>query len=163
VTLYEAGRRVGGQVLLAEKLPGRAEFGGVVTNLAGEAERAGVRIVTHVPVDAHLVRREAPDVLVVATGARPRRPPLERSMIRSSRCLGDPQEHRPGRARHGGWADWIGLGLRGPGGHARRRADRTRLPAPAMRPRRDAHGDGAARRAAAMTRAAACRRLPSTS
>ena len=49
VTLHEAGRWVGGQVLLAQKLPGRAEFGGVVTNLQGEAERAGVRIVTGLP------------------------------------------------------------------------------------------------------------------
>ena len=30
VTLYEAARRPGGQVLLAEQLPGRAEFGGAV-------------------------------------------------------------------------------------------------------------------------------------
>ena len=77
VTLHEAGRRVGGQVLLAERLPGRAEFGGVVTNLAGEAARAGVRIVTGSVVDADVVAREAPDVVVVATGARPYRPSLE--------------------------------------------------------------------------------------
>ena len=31
VTLYEAGPRVGGQILLAERLPGRAEFGGFYT------------------------------------------------------------------------------------------------------------------------------------
>lgn len=77
VTLHEAGRWVGGQVLLAQLLPGRAEFGGVVTNLRGEAERAGVRIVTGSPVDAALVAREAPDVVIVATGARPYRPALE--------------------------------------------------------------------------------------
>jgi 2,4-dienoyl-CoA reductase-like NADH-dependent reductase (Old Yellow Enzyme family)/thioredoxin reductase len=77
VTLHEAGRWVGGQVLLAQLLPGRAEFGGVVTNLRGEAERAGVRIVTGSPVDAGMVEREAPDAVIVATGARPYRPPLE--------------------------------------------------------------------------------------
>ena len=37
VTLYEAGRRVGGQVAARAALPGRAEFGGAVTNLEGEA------------------------------------------------------------------------------------------------------------------------------
>ena len=77
VTLHEAGRWVGGQVLLAQLLPGRAEFGGVVTNLRGEAERAGVRIVTGSPVDAGVVERAAPDAVIVATGALPYRPPLE--------------------------------------------------------------------------------------
>jgi 2,4-dienoyl-CoA reductase-like NADH-dependent reductase (Old Yellow Enzyme family) len=115
VTLYEAGRRVGGQVLLAERLPGRAEFGGVVTNLAGEAERAGVRIVTHTTVDAPLVRRESPEVLVVATGARPRRPQLE--------LAGDPPvldawevlqgtSVPDGRVVVADWrCDWVGLGV----------------------------------------------------
>jgi 2,4-dienoyl-CoA reductase-like NADH-dependent reductase (Old Yellow Enzyme family)/thioredoxin reductase len=77
VTLHEAAVRVGGQVLLAEELPGRAEFGGVVTNLRGEADRAGVRIVTGSHVDAALVAVEGPDVVIVATGARPYRPVLE--------------------------------------------------------------------------------------
>ena len=52
---YEAGRRVGGQVLLAQLLPGRAEFGGAITNLEGEARRAGARIVTGSRVDADLL------------------------------------------------------------------------------------------------------------
>ncbi|MFH1475173.1 MAG: FAD-dependent oxidoreductase, partial [Chloroflexota bacterium] len=115
VTLYEAGRRVGGQVLLAEMLPGRAEFGGVITNLAGEAERAGVRIVTGTVVDADLVRREAPDVLVVATGARPRRPPLE---LTSGANVLDAWEVLRGASVPDGrvvvadWrCDWVGLGL----------------------------------------------------
>ncbi len=115
VTLYEAARRVGGQVLLAEKLPGRAEFGGVVTNLGGEAERAGVRIVTGTAVDAALVGREAPDVVVVATGARPRRPPLE---LTNDPVVLDPWEILTGARVPDGpvviadWrCDWIGLGL----------------------------------------------------
>jgi NADPH-dependent 2,4-dienoyl-CoA reductase/sulfur reductase-like enzyme len=77
VTLHEAARWVGGQVLLAQRLPGRAEFGGVVTNLRGEAERAGVRIVAGSRVDGTLVAAESPDVVIVATGAVPYRPPLE--------------------------------------------------------------------------------------
>jgi pyruvate/2-oxoglutarate dehydrogenase complex dihydrolipoamide dehydrogenase (E3) component len=36
-----------------------------------------VRIVTGSPVDAGMVEREAPDAVIVATGARPYRPPLE--------------------------------------------------------------------------------------
>ncbi|MFC9557522.1 FAD-dependent oxidoreductase [Rhodococcus sp. NPDC056960] len=77
VTLYEAAGRVGGQVLLAERLPHRAEFGGAVTNLLAEIERSGVEVKTRVRVDPDLVRRESPDEIVVATGAVPYRPALE--------------------------------------------------------------------------------------
>jgi len=115
VTLYEMARRVGGQVLLAERLPGRAEFGGVVTNLAGEAERAGVRIVTGTTVDLDVVRREAPDIVIVATGAGPRRPAVELS---GDAVVLDAWEVLHGAAIPGGrtviadWrCDWIGLGV----------------------------------------------------
>ena len=74
VTLHERDRRLGGQVLLAQLLPGRAEFGGIVANLEHEARRAGVRIVMGSEVTADLVKREAPDALILATGARPRVP-----------------------------------------------------------------------------------------
>jgi NADPH-dependent 2,4-dienoyl-CoA reductase/sulfur reductase-like enzyme len=115
VTLYEAARRVGGQVLLAEKLPGRAEFGGVVTNLTGEAERAGVRIVTGTTIDLERVRRERPDVVIVATGAGPRRPPME---LTGSPVVLDAWQILLGAEIPDGhlvvadWrCDWIGLGL----------------------------------------------------
>ena len=58
---------MGGQALLAQLLPGRAEFGGIVTNLEAEARRAGAEIVTGVTVDAALVHAKAPDAVVVAT------------------------------------------------------------------------------------------------
>jgi 2,4-dienoyl-CoA reductase-like NADH-dependent reductase (Old Yellow Enzyme family) len=77
VTVHEADTQVGGQVLLAERLPGRAEFGGVATNLQYEVEDAGARIVLDSRVDRELVERERPDVVIVATGGLPRRPGLE--------------------------------------------------------------------------------------
>ncbi len=44
MTLHEASAQLGGQALLAQALPGREEFGGIVTNLAAEMERAGVAV-----------------------------------------------------------------------------------------------------------------------
>ena len=41
VVLHEAARRLGGQVLLAQQLPDRAEFGGAATNLPREATGQG--------------------------------------------------------------------------------------------------------------------------
>ncbi|MDE3065333.1 MAG: FAD-dependent oxidoreductase [Acidobacteriota bacterium] len=77
VTVHDAAARVGGQVLLAQMLPGREEFGGVAQNLLAEARRAGARVVLSSPVDAEVVASLAPDVVVAATGARPYRPPIE--------------------------------------------------------------------------------------
>ncbi len=77
VTLYESAGRLGGQALLAQLLPGRSEFGGIVTNLTREMELAGVKVVKNTKVDAALVRREAPDAVILATGAKPRRPAFE--------------------------------------------------------------------------------------
>jgi pyruvate/2-oxoglutarate dehydrogenase complex dihydrolipoamide dehydrogenase (E3) component len=115
VTLYESASRTGGQVLLAELLPGRGEFGGVATNLLAEAERAGVRIVTGQRVDAALVAGEAPDAVIVATGGRPRRPPLE---VHGTPVVLDAWEVLRGAALPTGhvvvadWrCDWVGPGL----------------------------------------------------
>ncbi|MFG2884223.1 FAD-dependent oxidoreductase [Streptomyces sp. NPDC048297] len=115
VELHEAGRRVGGQVLLAELLPGRAEFGGAITNLEGEARRAGARILVNSLVDGPALAAAAPDAVVLATGARPRRPRLELmddpvvldawSVIRGG-------EVPRGRIVVADWrGDWIGLGV----------------------------------------------------
>lgn len=78
VTLYEASSQLGGQVLLAQLLPRRSEFGGASTNLQREMELAGVRVVRNARVDRALVERERPDLVIVATGAEPYWPAFER-------------------------------------------------------------------------------------
>jgi len=115
VTVHEAGKHVGGQVLLAERLPGRAEFGGVATNLRYEAENAGARIVLGSRVDRTLIDREQPDVVVIATGGLPRRPQLE---ILGSPTIVDACQLLSGTALPDGhvvvadWpCDWVGPGL----------------------------------------------------
>ena len=71
VTLYERSANLGGQALLAQSLPGRTEFGGLITNLEGELSRHGVVVKKNHEVTSDLICEENPDVVVVATGAVP--------------------------------------------------------------------------------------------
>ena len=77
VELHERESRLGGQVNLAEALPGRAEFGGVTTNLQHELERAQVSVYCNSQLDAAALRSIAPDHVVIATGATTRLPEVE--------------------------------------------------------------------------------------
>ena len=114
VELHEAGPRVGGQALLAQRIPGRTEFGGIVTNLEGEARRAGVRIVTNSMVTSELIDQLAPEVVVVATGAVPRIPPLERDgslpVLTAWEVLQDVDVPRGDVVVVDWRGDWIGVG-----------------------------------------------------
>jgi NADPH-dependent 2,4-dienoyl-CoA reductase/sulfur reductase-like enzyme len=114
VVLHESAPRVGGQALRAERIPGRAEFGGIVTNLEHEARSAGVEIRTRSTVTADLLIAEHPDVVVVATGARPRQPELavEGGLpLLDAWDVLDGVEVPGGRVVVADWrGDWIGLG-----------------------------------------------------
>jgi 2,4-dienoyl-CoA reductase-like NADH-dependent reductase (Old Yellow Enzyme family) len=116
VTLCESEKRLGGQANLAQLIPGRAEFGGIVQNLSREAERAGVRILKSTPVDRALVAREPPDALILATGSRLKMPAIE-GADRASNIV-HAADVLAGKARTGSrvvvydWlADWIGAGV----------------------------------------------------
>ncbi|MFC7310459.1 mycofactocin system FadH/OYE family oxidoreductase 2 [Streptomyces monticola] len=74
VTLYEREAATGGQVTTAASAPSRAEFLDVVRNLLAECVRHGVDIRTGTESTADSLRAEAPDAVVLATGARPQRP-----------------------------------------------------------------------------------------
>ncbi|MDA3624115.1 mycofactocin system FadH/OYE family oxidoreductase 2 [Saccharopolyspora oryzae] len=71
VTLFEREPSTGGQVAVAASVPSRAEFLDVVRNLRAECERFGVDVKTNVAATAEMLRGEHPDVVVLATGARP--------------------------------------------------------------------------------------------
>jgi 2,4-dienoyl-CoA reductase-like NADH-dependent reductase (Old Yellow Enzyme family) len=71
VTLYEKAKELGGQALLAEKLPGREEMGGLVRWQKIQLPQAGVKIVTGTTVTSDMIlkMKPKPDVVIVATGA----------------------------------------------------------------------------------------------
>ncbi|MGZ4565782.1 MAG: mycofactocin system FadH/OYE family oxidoreductase 2 [Blastococcus sp.] len=74
VTLVERSAEVGGALALAARAPGREGLWPLVLDAAAACRRAGVELRTSVPADVDLVLAESPDVVVLATGARPERP-----------------------------------------------------------------------------------------
>jgi mycofactocin system FadH/OYE family oxidoreductase 2 len=74
VTLLERSPATGGQAALAATVPSRAEFLDLPRNLLAECKRYGVEIRTGVEATAEAMRAESPDVVVLATGARPKPP-----------------------------------------------------------------------------------------
>jgi mycofactocin system FadH/OYE family oxidoreductase 2 len=74
VTLFEQQRSTGGQVASAASVPGRAEFLDLTRNLLAECLRYGVEIRTGERATARSLREQAPDAVVLATGARPQPP-----------------------------------------------------------------------------------------
>ena len=114
VILAEAGPQPGGQALLAQLLPDRAEFGGLITNLVTELRHAQVAIRLNTRVDRALIEAERPDAVILATGSTPYPRGLEGEggdVIRAADLLA-------GRAKPGARvviADWrcdqIGIGL----------------------------------------------------
>ena len=115
VTLFEAAAHLGGQALLAQLLPGRAEFGGIVTNLTREMELAGVTVKRNTPLHRATVERERPDAVIVATGATPRRPAFEGSedahVVTAWQVLKG-EANIGGRVVIAEWKpDWIGMGV----------------------------------------------------
>ena len=71
VSLYEAGNELGGQLLLASTPPGKQKLLWVRDYLVTQLTKQKVKIRLGVKVTPELIEREQPDVLVIATGARP--------------------------------------------------------------------------------------------
>ena len=114
VTLFERAHRLGGQALLAQQLPGREEFGGIVDNLSHEMSAAGVSVQTGRTVNAETLFSEGPEVAIIATGAGPHAPDLKISDGAQVLTAWDVMQgaNTGKRVVIADWkADWIGLGV----------------------------------------------------
>lgn len=74
VTLLERDTVTGGQIRTAARAPHRRELLGAVTSLDAHCRRLGVDVRVGAAADVDAVRSLRPDTVIVATGARPRRP-----------------------------------------------------------------------------------------
>ncbi len=77
VTLYERGADLGGMLRYAGHPEFKKDYRDFLAWQIAELGRQGVTVKTGVTVTHDLVQAEAPDVVIVATGARPAPPPIE--------------------------------------------------------------------------------------
>ena len=115
VILCESGSRLGGQALLAQLLPERVEFGGLVTNLERELKTFGVDVRLNTRVDRSIVQSIGAEAVIIATGALPYSPQIEG---RDNGHVVDAWEVLAGNVILGSrvliadWrCDWVGMGI----------------------------------------------------
>ena len=74
VTLLEKSDTLGGQIKLASIPPSKQEIANWVIYLEEQLRRLNVSVITECEADAETIKKYNPDVVVVATGAKPLRP-----------------------------------------------------------------------------------------
>lgn len=77
VALYEAGDKLGGNMRLAAYPPGKGDITNMIRSYIAKCEKAGVQIHMNTEVTEELVKAEAPDAVIVATGSKPLILPIE--------------------------------------------------------------------------------------
>lgn len=82
VSLYEKEDDVGGQFNFAPAAPIKKQMQRMLESVKKQLNTVDIDLHTGIAVTAELVRRENPDVLVVATGSRQKLPPIENLQAR---------------------------------------------------------------------------------
>ena len=77
VTLYEKGKRLGGQLFLSAAPHGREEFLELAKDYASQIRLRKIEVKLNTTVDEALLDGEKPDAVILATGAKPIKPPIE--------------------------------------------------------------------------------------
>ena len=102
VIVFEKALEPGGQVRLAASAPGRGELRDLVRNQVARCHELGVEIRLSAEATPASVLGERPDVVIVATGSRPRRPRWACDAPVGSPRLADVIEVLDGSARPSG-------------------------------------------------------------
>ena len=76
VTLFEADKEAGGQVLLAARVPYKAVYGRWIAGLTARAIKHGAKIITGQEVSEEMIRKGQPDKVILASGVRPALPDI---------------------------------------------------------------------------------------
>jgi len=76
VIIYESRTRPGGQLYLAAAPPGRQEFAQLARDLETQITLQKIPIILKTKLTDDLIKKEAPDTVIVATGATPLIPPI---------------------------------------------------------------------------------------
>ncbi|MEM7293353.1 MAG: FAD-dependent oxidoreductase [Pseudomonadota bacterium] len=119
VTLCESSGQLGGQAILAQRLPNRAEFGGIIDNLTREMDNAGVAVQLNTTATRDWIESTQFDTVVLATGAVPFRPERDLDMeIADDVAVADAWQILRDEVQAGNnvviadWrGDWVGIGL----------------------------------------------------
>lgn len=71
VTLFEATDTLGGQMRLAAFPPGKGDITNMVRSYITKCSKYGVKIRMNTEVTPEIIRKEAPEAVIIATGAKP--------------------------------------------------------------------------------------------
>ena len=102
VVVFEKASGPGGLVRLAARAPNRSELGDLVRNQVAQCVQLDVELRFSAEATAAAVLSERPDVVIVATGSRPARPPWASVRPRGSPKLADVVEVLDGSASPSG-------------------------------------------------------------